>query len=237
MSLGPLWLVPERLAVDFDEVLTTTRAMRRLDPDRPVADDQVHRLIEAATLGPSGGNAQPVRWIVVKDEAKRQQLGDIYKRASTGIFEPYRKLAKADPPDPIARSVLHLVDHFAEAPVVLAPCSRGRAVADERSFFAPPWDSPLLTTASSVWPCVQNVCLTARSLGLGTTPTVIHNILEAETRTVLGVPDDVVVWCLLPVGYPLGRWGRPKRRPVESVTYADEWGRPWQVDAEGDASQ
>src|SRR4051812_18484257 len=114
--------------------------MRRLDPDRPVSDEDVHRLMEAATLGPSGGNAQPVRWIVVRDDAKRQRLGDIYKRASTDISQPYRTLAEADPPDPIARSVLPLVEHFGEAPLVLAPCSRGRSTSDERTPFAPPWD-------------------------------------------------------------------------------------------------
>jgi nitroreductase len=210
----------------FDDVVSTTRSMRRLDPDRDVPDATIEQLIKVATYGPSGGNAQPVRWIVVRDRTTRERLGDIYRRASTDIFEPYRRLAAADPPDPIAKSVLHLVEHMGEAPVIVAPCTRGRDRAAP-SPFPPPWDDPLLTAASTVWPCVQNFCLAARSVGLGTTPTVVHNILEDETAAALETPPDVAIWALIPVGHPLGRWGTPKRRPVAAVTYRDAWGSSW----------
>lgn len=213
--------------MDFYDVVSTTRAMRRLDPDRAVPSDVLERLLRAATLGPSGGNSQPVRWLVVTDPDKRAALGDVYKRASEGIFAIYRKLAQNDPPDRIAKSVLHLVEHFGESPAIVVPCTRVKSLEDPNSFFPEPWDSPLLTLSSAVWPCVQNFCLAARAEGLGATPTVIHNILEPEARQILEIPDDVYMWCMLPVGYPLGKWGTPKRRSVEDVTYVDSWGSPW----------
>lgn len=216
--------------MDVFDIIATTRAMRRLDPDHAVAPEDIARLLWAATYGPSGGNAQPVRWIVVTDEAVRTTLGDIYRRASVDIFAPYRTLAAEDPPDRIAKSVLHLVEHMGEVPLMLIPCTRLPRQDAAASHFGPPWDEPLLSAASSVWPAIQNVCLMARSIGLGVTPTVIHNILEEEVRSTLSLPENVVAWSILAVGYPLGRWGRPHRKPPTETCYSDQWGVPWSED-------
>jgi nitroreductase len=61
--------------MDVFEAIATTRAMRRLDPDRDVSDADVLTIVEAATKAATGGNAQPVRWMVVRDADKRRQLG------------------------------------------------------------------------------------------------------------------------------------------------------------------
>jgi nitroreductase len=74
-----------------------------------------------------------------------------------------------------------------------------------------------------VYGAVQNLFLAARALGLGTTLTTVHRFREPEVRAVLGIPDDVTTWAMIPVGYPLGRWGEAKRRPVREVTYWDTW--------------
>jgi nitroreductase len=70
---------------------------------------------------------------------------------------------------------------------------------------------------------VQNLFLAARALGLGTTLTTVHRLQEDEVRAVLGIPDDVHTWAMIPVGYPTGRWGEAPRRPVEEITYWDGW--------------
>jgi nitroreductase len=43
---------------DLFEAIYTTRSMRRLKPD-PVAPSVIVKIIEAATMGPSGSNRQP----------------------------------------------------------------------------------------------------------------------------------------------------------------------------------
>ena len=82
-----------------------------------------------------------------------------------------------------------------------------------------------LSPAGSIFPGVQNLFLAARALGLGlgTTLTTVHRLKEAEVRDVLGIPDDVQTWAMIPLGYPVGRWGEAKRRPVEEVTYWYTW--------------
>ncbi len=194
--------------MDVFEAIATTRAMRRLDPDRDVSDADVLTIVEAATKAATGGNAQPVRWMVVRDADKRRQLGDVYRKA----WAPVRELYGAQPDistdtQRVLNSADHLGEHMGEAPVIILPCSKGEPGQAE----------------SSVFPGVQNLFLAARALGLGTTLTTVHRFREDEVRAVLAIPPDVNTWAMIPVGYPTGRWREAKRRPVREITYWDTW--------------
>jgi nitroreductase len=197
--------------MDVFEAIATTRAMRRLDATRPVSDADVLKVVEAATKAPTGGNSQPVRWMVVRDPDKRRRLGEIYQACWGPVHDFYA--AQADRSPAVARmlrSADHLGEHMGDAPVILLPCSRGQAGQAE----------------ASVFPAVQNLFLAARALGLGTTLTTVHRLQEGEVRAVLGIPDDVTTWAMIPMGYPTGRWGEAPRRPVAEVAYWDTWKEP-----------
>ena len=195
--------------MDVFEAIATSRAMRRLDPDKPVSDEDIWTIVEAATKAATGGNRQPVRWLVVTDKDKRQQLGEIYKRCWQPIGELYRS-GQAGEVDETTQRVLksadHLGDHMGDAPVIIIPCT-GSTGGDP----------------ASVFPGVQNLFLAARALGLGTTLTTVHRQDEPAVRKVLDIPDDVTTWAMIPVGYPLGKWGEAQRKPVEDTTYWDSW--------------
>jgi nitroreductase len=192
--------------VDVFEAMRTTRAMRRLDPSRPVSRDAIWTIVEMATKAATGGNSQPVRWIVVEDAEKRRRLGEIYRECWAQVGAMYRQRTPAEDTQTnrILTSADHLGEHMGESPVIVIPASKGG-------------------DAASVFPGVQNLFLAARALGLGTTLTTVHRLKEDEVRAVLGVPDDVQTWAMIPVGYPTGRWGEPSRRPVEEITYWDGW--------------
>ncbi|MEN3271327.1 MAG: hypothetical protein V7636_88 [Actinomycetota bacterium] len=192
--------------MDVFEVMRTTRAMRRLDPDRPVSNEDIWTMVEMATKAATGGNSQPVRWIVVTDADKRRQLGAIYKECWAQIGKIYRQSVSADDTQTgrILDSADHLGEHMGDAPVLILPASKGG-------------------DAGSVFPGVQNLFLAARALGLGTTLTTVHKLQEDDVRAVLDIPADVQTWAMIPVGYPTGRWGEAKRRPVEETTYWDAW--------------
>ena len=75
-----------RLNLSADEVLTSTRAVRkRLDFDRPVEDDVVRECVSLAMQSPSGSNNMTMQFVVVRDEAKRKAIGDIYRQCY-GIY-------------------------------------------------------------------------------------------------------------------------------------------------------
>jgi len=76
---------------------------------------------------------------------------------------------------------------------------------------------------------VQNALLAARALGLGTTLTTSHLQDETAVKLILGIPDEVATYCIIPVGYPIGRWGEAVRKPVDQVTYRDTWGNRFEA--------
>ena len=193
--------------MDLFEAIRTTRAMRRLDASKDVSDDDLLAIVEAATKAPSGGNGQPVRWIVVKDPAKRAALGAIYKEAWGPVSQMYQSRQDASI-SKILTSADHLGEHMGDAPAIVIPCTHGAG------------------DAASVYPAVQNLMLAARALGLGTTLTTVHRLKEDKVREVLGLPDDVTTWAMIPVGYPTGKWGEAERRPVREVAYWDSWKQP-----------
>lgn len=196
--------------MDVFEAIRTTRAMRRLDPTRDVSNEDILTIIEAASKAPSGGNSQPVRWMVVRDAEKRKKLGAIYRECWLPVREMYAKrpeMAEGGQ-SRVLRSADYLGDHMGEAPVLILPCTHGAG------------------DAGSVYPGVQNLFLAARALGLGTTLTTVHRMKEADVRAVLDLPDDVSTHALIPVGYPTGKWGEAERRPVREITYWDTWKNP-----------
>jgi nitroreductase len=190
--------------MELFEAIRTTRAMRRLDPARPVAEADVWTILEAASKAPTGGNSQPVRWLVVTDPAKKRRLGEIYAEAWKPVSVLYAERGDDDISS-VLRSANYLGEHMGEAPVILIPTSRGGDPA-------------------SVYPACQNLFLAARSLGLGTALTTVHRLREDEVREVLDIPDDVHTWAMIPLGYPLGRWGEAQRRPVAETTYWESYG-------------
>ena len=193
--------------MDVFEAIRTTRAMRRLDPSRKVSDEDIRTIVEAATKAGSAGNRQPVRWLVVRDAEKRRQLGELYRECVEPLLRNDDENAKTDPATARRlKSTWHLARHLGEAPVLVLACAPGQVHA-------------------AVFVGVQNLMLAARALGLGTTLTTSHRCNEEKVKALLGIPDDVNTFCLIPVGYPLGRWGEAQRQPVEELAYRDDWGR------------
>ena len=114
----------------------------------------------------------------------------------------------------------HLADHFGEAPAII-----GAAMADISMDVVD--DDGVMdvgTPYASVYPALQNLMLAARALGLGSALTTVFRIRHDEVREVLGVPDRFQIVALIPIGHPVGSFGRARRRPVEKVTHWNGWG-------------
>ena len=107
----------------------------------------------------------------------------------------------------------YLTDHYHEAPVWIVACLEGA--------------SPTRSSGSSIYPAVQNMLLAARTLGLGATLTTVFLRYEQEVAAALGLPEGVKSYALLPIGYPLGRFGPVRRIPLSEVVYRDRWGQPY----------
>jgi nitroreductase len=203
--------------VDFFDVVTTQRAMRRLKPD-PIPDAALRQIMEAAICAPSGGNRQGWSFLVIRDPAKRARLGALYREAWGELMKlPYYAGAVKEPPDSPAGKMLasarHLGEHLGEAPVLILAC-----------IALDPGVKPTVTTGASIYPAAQNIMLAARALGIGSCITTIHKFRDVQVKDLLGIPADVETAALIPLGYPLGVFGRPPRRPLREVAFADRWG-------------
>jgi nitroreductase len=220
------------------DAMYTARALRRLKPD-PVPEELITRVLDAAIRAPSGGNAQNRIFIVVREEAQRRRLAAVYRKASDEVAEIYA--ARGRPAylteaqyQRLMASGSYLWDHIGEAPVLLVPCLRKREMPPRDALpeaVAARYDAHLVyqekIRGSSIYPAVQNIILACRALGLGTLITTNHILYEDDVRTILGLPDDVFTFALMPVGYPLGKYGPLARRPVSEVTFAERWGEKW----------
>jgi nitroreductase len=69
--------------------------------------------------------------------------------------------------------------------------------------------------------------LAARALGLGATAATLHLVLEKEAEAALELPPNFHSYALLPIGYPLGRFGPVRRVPLADVVYEDRWGQAY----------
>jgi nitroreductase len=202
---------------DLFEIMATTRSMRRLKPDR-VPDALIRQILEVGVSAPSGGNMQRWRFLVIRDPKVKQTIGAYYKRAWDEVVSPRYRAGEPAPGTSRERfarmlnSAQYLADHIHEAPVWIVPCLEGA--------------NPTRTSGSSIYPAVQNMLLAARALGLGATLTTLYLNFEKEVEAALSLPPDVHSYALLPVGYPMGRFGPVRRVPLAEVVYEDRWGQP-----------
>jgi nitroreductase len=203
---------------DLFEIIRTTRSMRRLKPD-PVPPALIRQVLEAGTTAPSGGNMQTWRFLVVRDPAIKAAVAHWYRRGWHEIVGPrYRTSAPAPGSsrerfDRMLAAAEHLADHLHEAPVWIVPCLEG--------------GTHTRTSGASIYPAVQNMLLAARALGLGATLTTLYLLFEKEAEAALGLPEGAHSYAILPMGYPLGKFGPVARTPVEEVAFADRWGERW----------
>ena len=200
---------PAELHMPVGEAMFTQRAIRRLDPDRPVSDEHVKLMLDAASKAPNGGNTQPARFLVVRSRDRIREFGALYHEAWWAKRrDELGWTGKADiPQGSVYRLAARLADEMAQAPLVILAFTTGGA-------------------ANSVLPAVQNLLLAARALGIGSVLTTLHADVMERVNTMFQVPEGAQFHCCIPLGYPRGRFGLTQRLPTAETTYWDHWGAP-----------
>ena len=204
---------------DFFEIVYSCRAMRRLKPD-PVPDELIARILRAGMQAPNGGNTQKWRFLVVKDPAIKKAVQAWYKKAYDEVIGP--RYGSSEPPPGITKekykrqhdAVEYLTEHYHEAPVWIVACLEDGP-------------NPNRSAGASIYPAVQNMILATRALGLGTTLTTRHLLFEKEAEAALGLPPGVHSYAILPIGWPIGKFGPVGRAPLDEFVYQDRWGQKW----------
>ena len=206
----------------FFDLVGTVRAMRRLRPD-PVPDDLLFKVLNAGVQAPSGMNSQPWSFLVIRKPADKRWFAERYKAAIETRFGGAFRGSQNDG-SPLARQLAALayqMDHMHEFPLLLVVCGLRdwpfKVPPEERVGLAPP-------NYGAVYPCVQNILLACRAVGLGAALTTMHQVFEEEMMEHFAIPVEYGIVVTMPIGYPVGRFGPVRRRPAEEVTHFDRWG-------------
>lgn len=209
------------MAEDFAllETMYTCRAMRRID-DRDVPEDMLVKLIEAAHQAPSGSNTQNAKWIVVRNPEIKQKLADLNRKHAAPYIQPQLDKPSGSTHQSAGKhrrlldAVVWQMDHMHEIPALIVACFDYPEKVEGLGVYR---------SAGSVWPGIQNLLLAARAMGLGAAPTTLALRDQDAAREVLNLPETFAALCLIPVGFPLGKFGPVSRRPLDEVMSFDQW--------------
>ena len=199
-----------------DRLLTTTRAVRkRLDFARDISDEIIFECIDLAEQAPTGGNDASRRWLVIRDQGLKDQLGNLYAEVGTLFLEARGRLdGTGHPKEQVVSSSAYLVDNFSKAPALVICAIWGLHDNSGRPGL---FDSAI--------PSAWSFNLALRSRGLGTAYATMLNNKTAEVSDILGIPSGVTTLVCFPVAYTIGQEFSPaSRRPASNITYFDQWG-------------
>jgi len=170
--------------MDVYEAIRARRSVRQWQ-DRPVEEEKLQRVMEAARLAPSAKNLQEWRFIVVSDPDLRRRLG-VASRGQTFV---------------------------GEAPVVIVGCAVDTQNVLSCGLHSYPIDLAI---------AMDHITLAAVAEGLGTC--WIGAFLEDQVKDVLGIPDEVRVVELMPLGYPADEpTGHKRRKTYDEAVVRDRW--------------
>lgn len=223
--------------MELVDAMRSQHACRYYKPD-PVPEEVFYKAVEAARFGPQGGNRQPVRYLIVTDPAKKQQLAEwylvpwkaYYDAASSGVDsieadsgdEKATHIAMTNPEKSLADADT-FAEHFGEHPAIIV------VLADIAETH--PTDTDLgrlsIVGGASVYPAAQNLCLALRDQGVATTLTTLLCMYEPQVKELLGIPDELSTAAFIVAGYPAKPFPTKLfRRPVEEIAFLDSFDRP-----------
>ncbi len=207
------------------KVIQDRRSIREWT-DEPVSEEDLAMILEAGRQAPSGENAQPWRFIVVKDPATRKKLAALAGGGSGRRFtaefvtkQMHERFAglkdEAKKKAAFEKLTSGQVSQFSEnAPVTIMVCGKKDV-----------WDTPFDTSAA-----IENMLLMITALGLGAcwVIAVCFDVREEErTKELLGIPEGFKTISLISVGHPTRPHRQRPRLPIHQLVFKESWGEPY----------
>lgn len=202
---------------EFLELARTRRSIRKWKPDL-IPDEYIEQMLEAARWAMSGANAQPWEFIVIKSREIKLKLAEVHIRfrEAQRIVESTRSQEFRQPHYRINNPIDVL---WTEAPVVIA------IVGDQRTLQA----STLFMRYYELHTFDQNMAnattmlhLAAAALGLGAEWISIDQPMNESMKPILGIPAEIRLFTLNPVGYPAGK-PAPYRRKLSELIHQETY--------------
>ncbi|GJM15132.1 MAG: oxidoreductase [Thermodesulfobacteriota bacterium] len=204
------------------EIINTTRSIKYFKQD-PVPMDLIRKVLDAGTKAPSGENTQPWEFVVVTNREDKKFIQQLYQKfVKLRFYKRHSSLKNSNTPfAKMLNGVIHLAENLHKVPVHLLVCAHrdwpASIPAEKRIGKAPP-------PYASIYPCIQNILLASRALGLGATLTTIHHMFEVDMHQRFRIPNQVSIVALIPIGYAKFGFGPVERISANKVTHFEKWG-------------
>ena len=196
----------------FFDVVLAQRACRSFATD-PIPDDDIERILTAATHAPSAENMQPWVFVVVRDPSTRASIGELARSLWDGTARAY-----AAPH--LDAKMLTAIDESMAAGFGGAPALIVVGVDTTSGVHKG-------AVPSSIYPAVQNLLLAASALGYGSALTTLTTLVADQLRSIVALPEHVTPMAVIPIGRPARPLGPPRREPIESKAHRDRYGTAW----------
>jgi nitroreductase len=181
--------------MEVSDSIRSRRSIRRFKAD-PVPKEFLDAILEAVQWAPSWGNSQCWELIIVKDKARRELLNDTLSKTNS---------AKKS---------------LVEAPLALVVCGKEATSGYYKGKATTRWGEWTLFDCALA---VQNICLEALSLGLGSV--IIGEFDHDKVEKILKVPKNFSVVCMVPIGYPSKISKAPSRKPISDFIHNETFGK------------
>ncbi len=205
-----------KLNLSVDEVLTTTRAVRRrLDVARPVPRAVIEECLDLALQAPNGSNRNDWHWIVVDDRATVRAIAAEYRAAlgllQSGAMPSPRYLTGAKGEDRMVAAAQEFHEKLDDIPAFLLPLMAGKVEGRDAFEQAAMWGS----IVQAAW----SFMLALRERGLGSLWATVSTRRAPEIFDLLGVPQGAYTLIgTFPIAYTIGTdFKRAPRAPVSEV--------------------
>ena len=214
--------------MELYEVMRTTFAAREFT-EQPVSDETIAKILEEARFAPSGGNRQGWHVLVVREDASRAVLRDLIApqmqryvaqvkagEAPLNTINPSRVSAEQIAQTQVPQTML---DNLTGAPVILLVFVDLSVVASFDSHL----DRVGVISGASIYPFVWNILLAARNEGLGGTLTTFAAGAEEEVKAHFGVPSEMALAAMIPMGQPVKQLTKVPRKPAADFVRKEHW--------------
>ncbi len=204
---------------EFVELVKKRRSIRNFKPD-PIPDETLNKVLEAGRWAMSGANSQPWEFIVIKDQATKDKLAEIYLegRRLTRELEMTR-VERLRHYHGVAPGEAQL--GWKNAPVIIA------VIGDLRSIQGSVMAASLLGESHVFYSNIANATHTMQlaicAAGLGAQWLSLGHAIEGSMRRVLGVPEVFRMEIIVPIGYPGHKPATPYRRELSEIVHKEKY--------------
>ena len=214
--------------MELYEVMRTTFAAREFT-DQPVSDGTIAKILEEARFAPSGGNRQGWKVLVVREDSSRAVLRELIApqmqryvaqvKAGEAPLNTIHTSRVSDEEVAAIQVPERMLDNLTGAPVLLLVFVDLSVVAS----FDRHLDRVGVISGASIYPFVWNILLAARHEGLGGTLTTFAAGAETDVKAHFGVPDEMALAAMIPMGQPVKQLTKLTRKPVADFVRKEHW--------------